>query len=56
MTSGAPLRRDRLATRSRRPARRARYIALRNPAIYDRSVTPEPCSKPRYGTLKYNSG
>ena len=23
---------------------------------YDRSITPDPCSKPRYGTLKYNSG
>lgn len=23
---------------------------------YDRNVTPDPCSRPRYGTLKYNSG
>lgn len=23
---------------------------------YDRNITPDPCSKPRYGTLKYNSG
>jgi hypothetical protein len=23
---------------------------------YDRSITPDPCSRTRYGTLKYNSG
>ncbi|MGH2841790.1 MAG: hypothetical protein ACRDKY_13295 [Solirubrobacteraceae bacterium] len=23
---------------------------------YDRSFTPDPCSRPRYGTLKYNTG
>jgi hypothetical protein len=22
---------------------------------YDRSITPDPCSRPRYGTMKYNS-
>jgi hypothetical protein len=23
---------------------------------YDRSITPDPCSRPRYGTMKYNNG
>jgi hypothetical protein len=23
---------------------------------YDRSVTPDPCSRPRYGTMRYNDG
>jgi hypothetical protein len=23
---------------------------------YDRNLTPDPCSRPRYGTMKYNAG
>ena len=51
-----PKRRDKYVNASQALDPDSTLMQARVYLCYDRSITPDPCSKPRYGTLEYNKG